>query len=61
MGGSEFLGLLFGVLPFGAADTGIGATLYATAVERAELDLVIEDLESLDGVQQAFWNAAAEE
>jgi len=35
--------------------------LYATAVEPAELDRVIEDLEALDGVQQAFWNAAAEE
>ena len=47
--------------PFGPADTEIGATLYATAVEPAELDRVIEDLESLDGVQQAFWNATAEE
>jgi putative Mg2+ transporter-C (MgtC) family protein len=56
-----FLRALFGALPFGRADTEIGATLYATAVEPAELDRVIEDLESLDGVQQAFWNAAAEE
>ena len=47
--------------PFGPADTEIGATLYATAVEPAELDRVVEDLESLDGVQQAFWNATAEE
>jgi putative Mg2+ transporter-C (MgtC) family protein len=47
--------------PFGPTDTEIGATLYATAVEPEELDRVIEDLEALDGVQQAFWNAAAEE
>jgi len=47
--------------PFGPADTEIGATLYATAVEPAELDRVIADLEALDGVQQAFWNATAEE
>jgi putative Mg2+ transporter-C (MgtC) family protein len=57
----NFLGLLFGALPFGVAATGIGATLYATAVEPAELDRVIEDLESLDDVRRAFWNAAAEE
>jgi hypothetical protein len=61
MGGSDFFA---GAVRGAAVRAGrhrIGATLYATAVEPAELDRVIEDLESLDGVQQAFWNAAAEE
>jgi putative Mg2+ transporter-C (MgtC) family protein len=46
---------------FGPADTEIEATLYATAVEPLELDQVIAELETLDGVQQAFWNASAED
>jgi len=46
---------------FGQADTEIAATLYATAVEPEELDQVIAELETLEGVQQAFWNASAED
>ncbi|QNK68708.1 MgtC/SapB family protein [Variovorax sp. PAMC26660] len=46
---------------FGPADTEIEATLYATAVEPLELDRVIAELEALEGVQQAFWNASAED
>ncbi|MCY1205621.1 hypothetical protein D9M72_171730 [compost metagenome] len=46
---------------FGTADTEIAATLYATAVEPEELDQVIAELEALEGVQQAFWNASAED
>ena len=46
---------------FGATDTEIEATLYATAVEAEELDRVVAELEALEGVQQAFWNASAED
>lgn len=46
---------------FGQHDTEIEAKLYATAVEAPELDRVIEQLESLPGVRQAFWSASAEE
>ncbi|MDM0087421.1 MULTISPECIES: MgtC/SapB family protein [unclassified Variovorax] len=46
--------------PFGQLDAEIEATLYATAVQAEELDRVMAQLESLPGVQQAFWNAGAE-
>ena len=47
--------------PFGQADAEIEATLYATAVDADELDRVVALLESRPGVQQAFWNASAED
>lgn len=47
--------------PFGQTDTEIAATLYATAVEAAELDKVMAQLEGQSGVLQAFWNASAED
>ena len=47
--------------PFGQSDTEIGATLYATAVEPEELDRVIADMEAFPGVNQAVWNAIAED
>ncbi|GAB2462615.1 MgtC/SapB family protein [Comamonas humi] len=46
---------------FGAADVEIEATLYATAVEAPALDAIMERLMAEPGVQQAFWNASAED
>lgn len=46
--------------PFGRGDAEIHATLYATAVQSEQLDAVVVQLESLEGVQLAFWNAGAE-
>jgi putative Mg2+ transporter-C (MgtC) family protein len=45
----------------GAADAEIQATLYATAVDADELDKVAAQIESWDGVMQAFWNSSTEE
>lgn len=47
--------------PFGPADTEIGATLYATAVEPEELDRVVAALEGIPGVSQAVWNSISED
>lgn len=47
--------------PFGQTDSEVQATLYATAVEPEELDRVMLTLETLQGVQQAFWNASADD
>lgn len=47
--------------PFGQTDAEIQATLYATAVEPDELDRVMVSLEAQAGVQQAFWNASADD
>lgn len=46
---------------FGQTEVEIEATLYATAVDADELDNVMAELMSEPGVQQAFWNASAEE
>ena len=46
---------------FGQTDSEIEATLFATAVESAELDRVIALLEAEAGVTQAFWNASTQE
>jgi putative Mg2+ transporter-C (MgtC) family protein len=46
---------------FGQYDTEIEAKLYATAVEADELDRVMTQLEAVEGVSQAFWNASAED
>ena len=46
---------------FGQADAEIEATLYATAVDPEELDRVIAQVEVVEGVRQAFWNASAED
>lgn len=46
---------------FGQTDVEIEATLYATAVDGAELDRVMSGIETLAGVVQAFWNARSEE
>jgi putative Mg2+ transporter-C (MgtC) family protein len=46
---------------FGQADAEIEAVLFATAVEPEELDLVMQKLEALAGVSQAFWNPSTEE
>lgn len=46
---------------FGPHDAEIEATLYATAVNGEELDKVIQQIEALPGVTQAFWNTSAEE
>jgi len=45
---------------FGSQAMEISATLYATAVQSEELEAVVEKIEALEGVQQAFWYAAAE-
>lgn len=45
--------------PFGQNEAEIEATLYATAVQPPELDLVMERLERVDGIRQAFWSAGA--
>jgi len=45
---------------FGSQAMQISATLYATAIQDEELARVIEDIEALDGVQQAFWYAEGE-
>jgi putative Mg2+ transporter-C (MgtC) family protein len=47
--------------PFGRDDAEIEATLYATAVEAEELDRVVNRLEKLEGVRQAYWYASTEE
>ncbi len=41
---------------FGARDTEIEAVLYATSVDAAELDGVVQRIEELPGVLQAYWN-----
>ena len=46
---------------FGQSDAEIEATLYATAVDAEELDRVIVQVEARPGVQQAFWNASADD
>lgn len=46
---------------FGQLDVEIEATLYATAVEAQALDAIMERLMAEPGVQQAFWNARAED
>ncbi|GAC1524765.1 MAG: MgtC/SapB family protein [Ramlibacter sp.] len=46
--------------PFGRGDVEIHATLYATAIQAEQLDAVCVQLESVEGVQLAFWNAGAE-
>ena len=46
--------------PFGQSDAEIQATLYATAVDSVELDRISAEMETLDGVTQAFWNTSAE-
>jgi putative Mg2+ transporter-C (MgtC) family protein len=46
---------------FGAADAEIEATLYATAVDADELDKLAAQIESWEGVMQAFWNSSTEE
>lgn len=46
--------------PFGQADAEIQATLYATAIVGEELDHVLELVEALPGVVQAFWNSSTE-
>lgn len=45
---------------FGRTELEIEATLYATAVQAEELDRIMDKLETLEGVQQAFWNAGVE-
>ena len=47
--------------PFGQGDAEIEATLYATAVDGAELDCIMTQLEALPGVVQAFWNPSRED
>ncbi len=47
--------------PFGQTDAEIEATLYATAVNAEEMDLVVTQLEALPGVFQAFWNSGMED
>lgn len=46
---------------FGALDTEIQATLYATAVDPEELDRVAAVMETWEGVSQVFWNSSTEE
>ena len=47
--------------PFGERDVEIEAVLYATSVDAAELDAVLENLAGTPGVLQGFWNASLEE
>jgi len=42
--------------PFDKHLTEISATLYATAVQAAELDRLMNQLEALKSVKQAFWH-----
>lgn len=46
---------------FGLHDAEIEATLYATAVNGEELDRVVQQIEALPGVAQAFWNTSMDE
>lgn len=46
---------------FGGSDAEIEAILYATAVDAGELDRLAVQVESWEGVLQAFWNSSAEE
>ncbi|MDE1950338.1 MAG: MgtC/SapB family protein [Burkholderiales bacterium] len=46
---------------FGDEDVEIEFTLYATSVQAEELDRVMAQIESEEGVRQAAWNAASEE
>jgi putative Mg2+ transporter-C (MgtC) family protein len=46
---------------FGLTDAEIEATLYATAVDGEELDRMAAQIESWEGVLQAFWNSSTEE
>jgi putative Mg2+ transporter-C (MgtC) family protein len=46
--------------PFGTTDTEIEAVLYATSVDAEELDGVVQRIEGLPGVLQAYWNAGTE-
>ncbi|WP_337171159.1 MgtC/SapB family protein [Gemmatimonas aurantiaca] len=46
--------------PFGDESVEIEFTLYATAVQAEELDLVMKQAEDIPGVQQIFWNASDE-
>lgn len=46
--------------PFGDESVEIEFTLYATAVQAEELDLVMKQAEDIPGVQQVFWNASDE-
>lgn len=45
---------------FGLTDTEIEAVLYATSVDADELDAVVQRIEQLPGVLQAYWNADTE-
>lgn len=45
---------------FGPMDTEIEAVLYATAVNAEELDVVMNKLETVPQVKQAFWNSSAD-
>jgi len=47
--------------PYGESATEIEAKLFATAVDPEELDRVVQALEALAGVQQAFWSGTAED
>ena len=42
---------------FGQGDVEIEFTLFATAVQSAEINHVVDQLEAIAGVRQAFWNA----
>ncbi|MET0266636.1 MAG: MgtC/SapB family protein [Duganella sp.] len=44
---------------FGQNEVEIEATLYATAVQPPELDVVMERLERIEDIRQAFWSAGA--
>lgn len=46
---------------FGQTDAEIEATLYATAVDSAQLDRVMLQIEEQPGVVQAFWNPSSED
>ena len=47
--------------PFGDEDVEMEAVLYATAVDGEELDKVMDRLQALPGVLQAFWSASADD
>ena len=46
---------------FGQTESGIEATLYATAVDSEELDRVMRQIEDVPGAVQAFWNPSSED